>query len=106
MLRAIEELVRQPNAGDLVLFGAFDGYEIVSFDDQVGAHGSAGGDQVYPFLLAPRALGLADATLENARDLHRAVLLRYAQEGLGPLRGGSGDEHPSEPDDDVPDVAR
>ena len=40
------QLVRQPNAGDCVLFGAYDGYEIVSFDDQVGAHGSAGGDQV------------------------------------------------------------
>jgi len=25
----------------------------VSFDDQVGAHGSAGGDQVWPFLIAP-----------------------------------------------------
>jgi hypothetical protein len=41
-VRAIESLVRQPNAGDLVLFGAYDGYEIVSFDDQIGAHGSAG----------------------------------------------------------------
>ncbi len=43
--RAVESLVRQPNGGDLVLFGAYDGSEIVSFDDQVGAHGSAGGDQ-------------------------------------------------------------
>ncbi|MEO8578822.1 MAG: alkaline phosphatase family protein, partial [Gemmatimonadales bacterium] len=50
VLRAVESLVRQPNAGDCVLFGAYDGYDIVSFDDQVGAHGSAGGDQVYPFI--------------------------------------------------------
>jgi hypothetical protein len=28
-----------------VLFGAYDGYDIVSFDDQVGEHGSAGGDE-------------------------------------------------------------
>ena len=42
-LRAIESLVAQSNCGDCVLFGAFDGYEIISFDDQVGAHGSAGG---------------------------------------------------------------
>ncbi|HTK54185.1 MAG TPA: alkaline phosphatase family protein, partial [Gemmatimonadaceae bacterium] len=48
-VRAVEALVRQPNAGDIVLFGAYDGYEIVSFDDQIGAHGSAGGDQVWPF---------------------------------------------------------
>jgi hypothetical protein len=80
VLRAIEELVRQPNAGDVVVFGAYDGYDIVSFDDQVGAHGSAGGDQVWPFLVAPETLGTADATIENARDIHRLVLSRYAAE--------------------------
>jgi hypothetical protein len=70
--------VRQPNAGDCVLFGAFDGYDIVSFDDQVGAHGSAGGDQVYPFLISPERLDLASESLEDARDIHRTILARYA----------------------------
>jgi hypothetical protein len=70
--------VRQPNAGDIVIFGAYDEYEIVSFDDQVGAHGSAGGDQMYPFLLTPPGLPVADARLEDARDIHRVVLSRYA----------------------------
>ena len=79
-LRAIEELVLQPNAGDVVLFGAYDGYDIVSFDDQVGAHGSAGGDQTYPFLIAPAALGVEGETIENARDIHRVVMRRYATE--------------------------
>jgi hypothetical protein len=83
VLRAIEYLVQQPNAGDLVLFGAFDGYDIVSFDDQVGAHGSAGGDQVYPFLITPPALNLADETIEDARDIHRVVMMPYAAEGKG-----------------------
>jgi hypothetical protein len=78
VLRAVESLVKQPNAGDCVLFGAFDGYDIISFDDQVGAHGSAGGDQVYPFLISPARLGLASETLEDARDIHRTVLARYA----------------------------
>ncbi len=78
VLRAVESLVRQPNAGDCVLFGTYDGYDIISFDDQVGAHGSAGGDQVYPFIISPRSLGLASETLEDARDIHRAVLARYA----------------------------
>jgi hypothetical protein len=78
VLRAVESLVRQPNAGDIVLFGAYDGYDIVSFDDQVGAHGSAGGDQVYPFIISPRNLGLASQVLEDARDIHRTVLARYA----------------------------
>ena len=77
-LRAIEHLVRQANAGDVVLFGAYDGYDIVSFDDQVGAHGSTGGDQTYPFLIAPRALGADAAVLEDARDINRVVLRPYA----------------------------
>lgn len=78
VLRAVESLVMQPNAGDCVLFGAYDGYDIISFDDQVGAHGSAGGDQVYPFLITPSWLDVASERLEDARDIHRAVLLRYA----------------------------
>jgi hypothetical protein len=77
---AIEALVRQPNAGDLVLFGAYDGYEIISFDDQVGAHGSAGGDQVWPFLIAPPSLGVETERIDNARDIHRVIMRRYARE--------------------------
>ena len=80
VLRAVESLVNQPNAGDCVLFGTFDGRDIISFDDQVGAHGSAGGDQVYPFLITPSWLAVGSETLEDARDIHRAVLLRYVGE--------------------------
>ena len=76
-LRAIESLVNQPNAGDCVLFGAFNGFEIISFDDQVGAHGSAGGDQVYPFLITPAGLVAPDAVIEDARDIHRVVMKNY-----------------------------
>jgi len=82
VLRAVESLVNQPNAGDVVLFGSFDGYDIISFDDQVGAHGSAGGDQVYPFIISPERLGLAGESLEDARDIHRTVLSRYAAANL------------------------
>ncbi|MEA2762070.1 MAG: hypothetical protein QOD47_1354, partial [Gemmatimonadaceae bacterium] len=78
VLRAVESLVGQSNAGDCVLFGSYDGYDIISFDDQVGAHGSAGGDQVYPFIISPERLGLASEILEDARDIHRTVLSRYA----------------------------
>jgi len=77
-VRAVEALVRQPNAGDIVLFGAYDGYEIVSFDDQIGAHGSAGGDQVWPFLIAPDALGIGSERIDNARDIHRVIMTRYS----------------------------
>ena len=83
VVRAVRDLVLQPNSGDLVLFGAYDGYDIVSFDDQVGAHGSAGGDQMYPFLLAPERLGLAAQTIEDARDIHRVLMSHYAARAAG-----------------------
>jgi hypothetical protein len=83
-LAAVESLVLQPNSGDIVLFGAYDGSNIVSFDDQVGAHGSAGGDQVYPFIIAPGWLDLGNETLENARDIHRAVLTKYPGDPIPP----------------------
>jgi hypothetical protein len=78
-LRAVESLVLQPNSGDLVLFGAYDGQDIISFDDQVGAHGSAGGDQVYPFIIGPEWLRLGGEVLEDARDINRAVLRKYSE---------------------------
>lgn len=77
VVRAVRDLILQPNSGDIVLFGAYDGYDIVSFDDQVGAHGSAGGDQVYPFIITPQDLDLSDEVIEDARDVHRVVMSRY-----------------------------
>ncbi len=61
------------------------GIEIVSFDDQVGAHGSFGGDQTLPFLIAPRSLGVHDAVLDDARDIHRVIMLPYRVPSPPPL---------------------
>ena len=78
VVRAVEHLVRQPNAGDIIIFGAYDGYEIVSFDDQIGAHGAAGGQQVFPFVIGPAHLDLDAARLDDARDIHSAIMTKYA----------------------------
>ncbi len=85
IIRAVEHLVSQRNAGDITIFGAYDGYEIVSFDDQIGAHGAAGGNQVHPFLIGPAHLKLETAKIEDARDLHSTVMMRYAATALGLL---------------------
>lgn len=79
LVRAVEHLIRQANTGDITIFGAYDGYEIVSFDDQIGAHGAAGGNQLHPFLIGPAHLGLEGAKIDDARDIHAAVMLRYAR---------------------------
>src|SRR5262249_44735158 len=78
IVAAVERLVSQRNAGDITIFGAYDGYEIVSFDDQIGAHGAAGGNQVHPFLIGPAYLQLDAARIEDARDLHDVLMTRYA----------------------------
>ena len=96
VLRAVFSLVRQANAGDIVIFGAYDGYDIISFDDQVGAHGSAGGDQVWPFLVTPPQVDLAGERIEDARDIHRAVMLRWAENGRG-LRVADAEGRSAEP---------
>jgi hypothetical protein len=78
VVRALEHLVSQSNGGDVTIFGAYDGYEIVSFDDQIGAHGAAGGNQVHPFLIGPSHLALDAAKIEDARDIHGALMTRYS----------------------------
>src|SRR5262249_44849321 len=79
IVRGVERLVSQRTTGDITVFGAYDGYEIVSFDDQIGAHGAAGGNQVHPFLIGPSHLQLDDAKIEDARDLHGVLMLRFAR---------------------------
>lgn len=52
----LEELHRfglGPRCGDLILFGALDEEGIACFDDQVGGHGSVGGEQSRPFIILP-----------------------------------------------------
>src|SRR4030095_8900645 len=85
VVRAVEHLVSQSNSGDVVIFGAYDGYEIVSFDDQIGAHGAAGGNQLHPFLIGPAHLELDKARIEDARDIHKTLMTRYAGAALSLL---------------------
>jgi hypothetical protein len=85
VVHAVEHLVLQANAGDITLFGAYDGYEIVSFDDQIGAHGAAGGSQLHPFLIGPSHLGLEHARIDDARDIHKSIMTRYVVPTLAML---------------------
>jgi hypothetical protein len=57
-------------SGDLVVFGAYDGSKQVNFEDQVGGHGSIGGDQLHPFLLAKREWAFDTSQVTNSSELH------------------------------------
>jgi hypothetical protein len=79
--RAIAELATMKNAGDMVLIGACDPVRnvCISFDDQIGAHGAIGGEQSWPFIMAPRGLVPPDYTIEDPMDLH-PLFRRYTRE--------------------------
>jgi len=80
--RAVVSLVRQDDAGDFVLFGAWDpGRDTcICFDDQVGAHGAMGGAQYWPFLLTRPGLVPPDFVLDGPLSLHE-LLRRYRPAG-------------------------
>jgi hypothetical protein len=80
--KAILHLVGLDNAGDLILFGAYDPIADlqVCFDDQVGAHGALGGRQFWPFFLSAPGLVPDRYDITDPLDLH-ALFARY------PLRG-------------------
>jgi hypothetical protein len=83
IIRSITSLLQQANSGDIVIFGAYDGYDIISYDDQVGAHGSAGGDQVWPFLVTPPQVDVSGERIEDAKDIYRVLMTRW-------MKGDSG----------------
>jgi hypothetical protein len=85
--RALLHLVRLPNAGDLVLFGAYDPEQDlqICFDDQVGAHGALGGRQFWPFILTSPGLIPERYPITDPLDLH-PLFARYPlrDPGLSP----------------------
>ena len=72
-------------SGDLVVFGAFDGRRQVNFEDQVGGHGSAGGAQLHPFVMARRDWGWDMSRVTQAEELY--PLLREVRDSQGPSSG-------------------
>ena len=90
--RALLHLVRLENAGDLVLFGAYDPERDlqVCFDDQVGAHGALGGRQFWPFLMTAPGLITERHPISDPLDLHPLFArypLRDSDDAVGGGRG-------------------
>jgi hypothetical protein len=70
LARQLRRLNTFERSGDLVVFGAYDGKHQVNFEDQVGGHGSIGGDQLHPFLLAKQEWGFDTSRVTNASELY------------------------------------
>jgi hypothetical protein len=64
-------------AGDLMVFGAFDGTRVVNFEDHGGAHGGLGGVQMFPFMIAPSGVEGNFERMTDAIELHGFFSGRY-----------------------------
>jgi len=73
----LSRLLSFPHAGDLVVFGAWDHGEIISFEEQVATHGSIGGPQELPFFLVPPDVPLDVSGVTNAEQLYPFFMERY-----------------------------
>jgi hypothetical protein len=58
------------SCGDLVLFGAFREGRQINFENQAGGHGSIGGEQLHPFVLAKREWKIDTSSVRGAHELH------------------------------------
>lgn len=75
------DLASMPCAGDLMVFGAFDGTRVVNFEDHGGAHGGLGGAQMFPFMIAPSGLEQSFESMTDATELHPFFSRRYQLAG-------------------------
>ena len=58
------------SAGDLVAFGAWRDGKQANFEVQAGGHGSIGGEQLHPFVLAKKDWALDTSRVRGAHELH------------------------------------
>ena len=86
LLAQLSRLNTFETAGDAVVFGAFIDGRQVNFEDQAGGHGSIGGEQLHPFVLARKDWRLRTDGIRDAHELHPVLCdLRDAL-----LEGGGG----------------
>jgi Type I phosphodiesterase / nucleotide pyrophosphatase len=70
-------LASMPSAGDLLVFGGYDGASVVNFEDHCGAHGGLGGPQMFPFMVSPGHVGANFSAIRDATELNAIFARRY-----------------------------
>jgi hypothetical protein len=74
----IDYVASFPHAGDLMLLGAWEDGQVISFEDQIGTHGGLGGPQEEPFILFPAEINWHVRTVKNSCDLY-SLFHRYGK---------------------------
>lgn len=102
LFRQLARLNSFVTSGDVIVFGQFVDGRQVNFEDQAGGHGSIGGDQLHPFVLARKEWDLHTDSVQDAHELHSVLCRlrdRLLEGGLRPRPpevGGLDDDHRTE----------
>ncbi len=81
LARQLHKLNSFERSGDIILIGRYDGKQQVNFENQVGGHGSLGGEQLHPFILAKKEWRLDVRGVESASDVY-PLLMRLRKQML------------------------
>ena len=73
----LARLARFPHAGDLILLGAWDDQQVISFEEQAATHGGLGGPQTSPFIAAPCRAPLSTAEIGDAEEMYERLAGAY-----------------------------
>jgi hypothetical protein len=73
----LARVARFPNAGDVILLGAWDGNKVVSFEEQVASHGGLGGPQDWPFLAYPPEERMAARSIQGSEEVYTRLVAIY-----------------------------
>ena len=68
--RQLQKLNSFERSGDLIAFGAYGSGSQINFENQIGGHGSFGGEQLFPFVLAKPDWGIDVERVTDACDLY------------------------------------
>lgn len=68
----LHHLAQMPNAGDLIVFGRWDGQSVVTFtgDGRTGGHGGLGGDQGMPMFVTEAGRAVDTRDVHNTRQMY------------------------------------
>jgi hypothetical protein len=73
LIHQLHKLNSFETAGDIIVVGRWDGAAQIGFEKQMGGHGSMGGEQNHPFVLARSNLGLKVGGVTDASQLHEML---------------------------------
>ncbi|MHB1660531.1 MAG: alkaline phosphatase family protein [bacterium] len=75
-----ERFCRFKNSGDLILFGEYNGKNIINFENQMGAHGGIGGEQNNPFAVWNKNISFDFGAVNNSCKIYEFLYNNYIKE--------------------------